>query len=111
MSSAGDRRAHPRFEIVGGLWGTFEMVVALTVLNISQGGVLVTCPVQLERDSVHRLTMRRGDLQTAVEVKVCHSGESAGDTGPGFVMGCEFLSRTSAMEALLMDGQAEIGGV
>ena len=55
--------------------------------------------------------MRRGDLQTAVDVKVCHSMESAGETGAGFVMGCEFLSRTSAMEALLMDGQVEIGGV
>jgi hypothetical protein len=111
MMSAGDRRTHPRFEIVGGLWGTFEMVVALTVINISRGGLLVTCPVQLERDSVHRLTMRRGDLQTAVDVKVCHTQESAGETGPGFMMGCEFLSRTSAMEALLMNGPAEIGGV
>jgi hypothetical protein len=111
MTPAGDRRAHPRFEIVGGLWGTFEMVVALTVVNISSGGLLVTCPVPLERDSVHRLTMRRGDLQAAVDVKVCHSEEAAGEAGPGFVMGCEFVSRTSAMEALLSDGQAEIGGV
>lgn len=111
MSLAGDRRAHPRFEIVGGLWGTFEMVVALTVINISQGGVLVTCPVQLERDSVHRLTMRRGDLQTAVEVKVCHAQVTEGESGPSYVMGCEFLSRTSAMETLLMDGQAELGSV
>ena len=111
MAQAGDRRAHPRFEIVGGMWGTFEMVVALTVINISQGGVLVTSPVQLERESVHRLTVRRGDLQTAVDVKVCHAKEADRDTGPGYVMGCEFISRTSAMEALLMDGQAEIGGV
>lgn len=111
MTRAGDRRAHPRFEIIGGLWGTFEMVVGLTVINISQGGVLVVGPVQLERESVHRLTMRRGDLQTAVEVKVCHTQHAVGDTGPGYVMGCEFISRTSAMEALLTDGQAEIGGV
>ena len=110
MTPAGDRRTHPRFEIVGGLWGTFEMVVALTVLNISRGGLLVTCPVPLERDSVHRVTMRRGDLQTAVDVKVCHSQAAAGDTGPGYVMGCEFVSRTSAMEALLTDGQSELGG-
>ena len=111
MTRAGDRRAFPRFEIVGGLWGTFEMVVALNVINISHGGVLVACPVQLERDSVHRLTMRRGDLQTAVDVRVCHAEETAGDGGSGYVMGCEFLSRTSAMEALLMDSQAELGGV
>ena len=111
MSPSGDRRAHPRFEIVGGLWGTFEMVVALTVINISHGGVLVGGPVQLEPDSVHRLTMRRGDLQTAVEVRVCHSVRAVPDAGTGFVMGCEFLSRTSAMEALLMDGRMELGGV
>jgi hypothetical protein len=96
---------------VGGLWGTFEMVMALTVINISHGGVLVSAPVPLERDSVHRLTMRRGDLQTAVDVKVCHAKEAAGESGPGYVMGCEFLSRTSAMEALLMDGESEVGGV
>ena len=111
MTPAGDRRTHPRFEIVGGLWGTFEMVVALTVLNISRGGVLVTCPVQLERDSVHRLMMRRGDLQTAVEIKVCRSEKAATERGPGYVMGCEFVSRTSAMEALLADGQTDVGGV
>lgn len=111
MSPAGDRRAHPRFEIVGGLWGTFEMVVALTVINISHGGVLLGSPVPLERDSVHRLTMRRGELRTAVDVRVCHSGQTVPDDGQGFVMGCEFISRTSAMEALLMDGQAEAGGV
>lgn len=111
MTSAGDRRAFPRFEIVGGLWGTFEMVVALTVINISPGGVLVAAPVQLERNSVHRLMMRRGDLQTAVEIRVCHSMPATEESGPGFVMGCEFLSRTSAMDALLMDGRAELGGV
>lgn len=110
MTAAGDRRASPRFEIVGGLWGTLEMVVALTVLNISQGGVLVSCPVQLDRDSVHRLTMRRGDLQTAVDVKVRHTHETADDNGKGYVMGCEFMSHTSAMEAL-MNGYAESGGV
>ena len=109
MIPAGDRRTHPRFEIVGGLWGTFEMVVALTVINISRGGLLVSCPVPLERDSVHKVTMRRGDLQTAVDVKVCHSRAAAAEKGTGYVMGCEFVSRTSAMEALLMDGQAEFG--
>ena len=111
MTPAGDRRSQPRFEIVGGLWGTFEMVLALSVVNISRGGLLVTSPVQLERDSVHRLMMRRGDLQAAVDVKVCRSERAAGEAGPGFLMGCEFVSRTSAMEALLMDGQAEVGGV
>jgi PilZ domain len=111
MTPAGDRRSQPRFEIVGGLWGTFEMVLALTVVNISRGGLLVTSPVQLERDSVHRLMMRRGDLQAAVDVKVCRSERAAGEVGPEFLMGCEFVSRTSAMEALLNDGQAEVGGV
>ena len=87
------------------------MVVALTVINISQGGLLVTSPVQLERDSVHRLVMRRGDLQTAVDVKVCHAQEGIGETGARYLMGCEFVSRTSALEALLMDGQVEGEGV
>lgn len=87
------------------------MVVALTVINISHGGVLLGSPVPLERDSVHRLTMRRGELQTAVDVRVCHAGLTVPEEGQGFVMGCEFVSRTSAMEALLMDGQAEVGGV
>lgn len=111
MSVSGDRRAAPRFEIVGGLWGTFELVVAVDVVNISYGGLLVDSPVQLERDSVHRLTVRRGELQAAVEVRVCHTVETAGERGPGYRTGCEFLSRTSAMEALLMEGQAEVGGV
>jgi hypothetical protein len=111
MTASGDRRSAPRFEIVGGLWGTFELVVALDVINISQGGVLVASPVELEPDSVHRLTVRRGDLQAAVDVRVCHAMEAAGVKGQGYVMGCEFVSRTSAMEALLMDGQAELGGV
>lgn len=87
------------------------MVVALTVINISHGGVLLGSPVPLERDSVHRLTMRRGELQTAVDVRVCHAEQTVPEEGQGFVMGCEFISRTSAMVALLMDGQAEVGGV
>ena len=40
-----------------------------------------------------------------------HAKERIGERGPAYFMGCEFVSRTSALEALLMDRQVEGEGV
>jgi c-di-GMP-binding flagellar brake protein YcgR len=37
----GDRRAKPRFEIVGDLWGSVDIRETLTVLNLGRGGALL----------------------------------------------------------------------
>lgn len=96
---SGDRRTHARFEILGHVWGTLETVVSMNVLNISQGGALVECPVPLKPDSVHQIAVTRGDERAVVEVRVCHA--RPGDTPATYNVGLEFIALSSAMRALV----------
>jgi hypothetical protein len=89
----GDRRTRPRFEIVGELWGTLETVVRLPLRNAGLGGALFESHVPLAAESIHRLTWKCDDRETAVQVRVRHVRpvESA-DGRRGYLIGIEFLS-------------------
>jgi hypothetical protein len=89
----GDRRIRPRFEIVGELWGTLETVLQLPVQNVGIGGALFESHVPLAAESIHRLTWKCDDRDTAVQVRVRHvrSVESASGER-SYVIGVEFLS-------------------
>src|SRR5215216_3038471 len=41
----GDRRSHPRLEVVGLLWGALDILEPARVVDISRGGVLIESPV------------------------------------------------------------------
>jgi hypothetical protein len=89
----GDRRIRPRFEIVGELWGTLEAVLQLPLRNVGMGGALFESHVPLAPESIHRLTWKCDDRETAVQVRVRHvrTLESA-DGERGYLIGVEFLT-------------------
>ena len=89
----GDRRNRPRFEIVGDLWGTLETVLQLPLRNVGVHGALFESPVPLAPESIHRLTWKCDERETAVQVRVRHVRpvESA-DGERSYLLGIEFLS-------------------
>ena len=91
----GDRRLKPRFELVGELWGTLETVLRLPLRNVGIGGALFESHVPLPVESIHRLSWRYEDRETAVQVRVRHVRpvESADADGERtYLIGIEFLS-------------------
>ena len=86
-----DRRARPRFEVVGSLWGTLSTRVALVMRNVSYGGILVDSEVPLELNSEHHVTISYEGAQTPTKVRVRHVSKSG--AGPSaYVIGLEFVS-------------------
>ena len=89
----GDRRYRPRFEIVGELSGTLETVLQLPLRNVSTGGALFESHVALAADSIHRLTWKCEDRETAVQIRVRHvSVNASADGEQTYLVGIEFLS-------------------
>jgi hypothetical protein len=89
----GDRRARPRFDILGDLWGTLETVLHLPLRNIGRGGALLESATALVPESVHRLTMRAGGQDVSTQVRVRHVEAQRGMSGePSYLIGVEFLS-------------------
>lgn len=89
----GDRRQRPRFEIVGQLWGSLELVEPLAVIDLSRGGALVEGAAELPVESVHRLRVETGTETVDVQVRVAHA--SAVETAQGAGVhrsGVEFLT-------------------
>lgn len=95
----GDRRQRPRFEIVGQLWGSLELVEALTVVDLSGGGALLEGPAELPVESVHRVKVDTGTDTVDLQVRVAHARavETANGTG---------LHRTGVEFVTLPDGAA-----
>ena len=89
----GDRRLKPRFELVGELWGSLETVLQLPLRNVGIGGALFESHVPLPVESIHRLSWKCDDRDTAVQVRVRHVRpvESA-DGERSYLIGIEFLS-------------------
>jgi hypothetical protein len=91
-----DRRARPRFEIVGNLWGTVATLVALPLRNVSYGGALVDSDVPLTPNSEHHVTVSCEGAHTPTKVRVRHVARAAG--GPAtYVIGLEFVSVSPAL--------------
>jgi hypothetical protein len=89
----GDRRIRPRFELVGDLWGTLETVLRLPIKNVGVGGALFESHVPLAAESIHRLTWKCDERETAVQVRVRHVRPIESAAGErSYLIGIEFLS-------------------
>jgi len=89
----GDRRVKPRFDIVGELPGTLEMVLNVPLHDISTGGALLHSHVSLPPDSVHRVLVTAGGQDFVMRVKVRHVRETiSADSERSFFIGVEFIS-------------------
>jgi hypothetical protein len=108
----GDRRARPRFEIVGELFGSFETVLRLPLRNVGIGGALFESHVPLAPESIHRLTWRCSDRETAVQVRVRHvkAIESA-DGERTYLIGIEFMALNAMIAGQIQEWLSEPGAV
>ncbi len=100
-----DRRAKPRFDIVGDLRGALEVFLRLDLQNVSPGGALFQGSSALLPDSVYRLVVSLGSGEFTAEVKVRHVREVASSNGArSFLIGVEFLT----VHPLLMTQLAQL---
>ncbi|HJR59569.1 MAG TPA: PilZ domain-containing protein [Vicinamibacterales bacterium] len=96
----GDRRGCPRFEIVGDLWGTLDIVVGMPLLNVGAGGALVQSSIPLTPQSVYHVAVSCDGQQTPTSVQVRHVQSVAGSGGQvQYLIGIEFLSMPAALGA------------
>ena len=107
----GDRRVKPRFELVGELWGTLETVLRLPLRNVGVGGALFESHVPLAIESIHRLSWKCQDRDTAVQVRVRHVRplESA-DGERSYLIGIEFMSLNPTIVAQVQEWLTAAGG-
>ena len=96
-----DRRAKPRFEIVGELAGTFETVVPLSLLDASAGGVLVDSPVALTVGAQHQVRFHCDGAHAAVHVMVRHVRPTARSGEQRYLIGFEFVAEHPVVRELL----------
>lgn len=98
MRRLGDRRGHPRFEIMGQLWGSLETIEPLRLCNLGLGGAMVESPVPLPVDSVQRLRVAYDGHVSDVQARVLHVRVSEFPSEGGrFLIGLEFLALRSPL--------------
>ena len=86
-----DRRARPRFEIVGQMPGTVESVFRLAMCNISAEGVLAKSSTPLPLNSVHRVTLRWDNEDVPASVRVRHVRRETDTPRGAYLLGLEFV--------------------
>lgn len=87
-----DRRVATRFEVLGGLWGSVEMLEPMRVHNIAPEGMLTESRTPLPVGTVLALRLLRGCDAVVIRAGVRHStpGDAAVGTGK-YLVGLEFL--------------------
>ena len=110
-----DRRGHPRFEVVGDLWGSLESVLRLPLRNIGLSGALVESRSPLAPDSIHRITWDADEHETSTQGRVCHVRQTSAANGERvYLIGVEFVSRTPAVaeqiQRWLSEPQSDVSG-
>ena len=98
----GDRRAKPRFEIVGDLWGTADIAASLTVQNLGRGGALLDSPLPLATDSVHWVTAIADGQPHMLQIRVRHSTSVRTRNGHRYLIGVEFLKLSPGVEEAIV---------
>ena len=96
-----DRRARPRFEIVGQMPGTVEATVRLVICEISADGVLARSAVALAIGSEHRVLVRWDDEDVPSTVRVCHVRRDEATASGGFLVGLEFVAPSTELRRLV----------
>ena len=88
-----DRRAHPRYDVIGALWGVLELQEQARLRNVSTTGVLLDSPVAMALDSAQTLRLAVDGQGVAVEARVRHIRTETGERlQPRYVIGLEFVA-------------------
>jgi len=93
---ATDRRHTPRFEVLGDLLGTLEVVQPLPVANIGTGGALIESDRAWPVGSLHTIVVANGTEVGRAQVCVRHVAPGSGRPGT-FLIGVEFLSLSPSL--------------
>lgn len=88
----GDRRAKPRFEFVGQLWGALDTTEPLRLRNLGRGGALLEARFAMQVDTVHRLRIATGDRTSDLQARVRHVTVSPDEAMPRYLIGLEFFA-------------------
>ena len=87
-----DRRAQPRYDVIGALWGVLELREEARLRNVSATGVLLDSPVPMALDSEQTIRLAVDGQGVAVGARVRHVHPQAGDSlEPRYVIGLEFI--------------------
>jgi hypothetical protein len=94
-----DRRATPRFRIVGRLGGRIDMVERMRVQDVSRVGLAVRTGVALTLGSTHDARLVLGGVILDVAVRVARARPVGNlETGPPqFQLGLEFIGLSPAV--------------
>ena len=87
-----DRRAQPRYDVIGDQWGVLELCEEARLRNVSATGVLLDSPVAMALDSEQTIRLAVEGESVAVEARVRHVRPEALDAfEPRYVIGLEFI--------------------
>lgn len=108
-----DRRLAPRFEVVGDLLGTLELLRPLAVANIGPGGALIESDTPWPIGSVHSIALANGTEIGRAQICVRHVTAAAAAAGAAtvFLIGVEFMSLAPALAASIAEWIAIAGGI
>ena len=97
-----DRRAQPRYDVIGALWGVLELNEEARLRNVSATGVLLDSPVAMALDSAQTIQLAVDGQGVAVEARVRHVRQQTDDaTEPRYVIGLEFIEPpTSVLQSI-----------
>jgi|SRR6476660_7065557 hypothetical protein len=104
-----DRRARPRFEIVGDLAGTVETTARLIICDLSLDGALVRSDVALHAGAELRVTVEWRGAMAPAFVRVRHTRREAERS---YAAGVEFVAPSRELVALIaaVSGNGEPAG-
>jgi hypothetical protein len=93
MRHLGDRREHPRFEVLGACWGAFGVNEPARVVNITPDGALLDTRRALPVESVQPVHLTVDGLGATVECRVRHLTPVPSDGRQDrYLIGFEFVS-------------------
>jgi hypothetical protein len=110
----GDRRAKPRFEIVGELWGSVDVRETLTVLQLGRGGALLESEAAFvpgQGEVVHAVLAMADGQSYPIAVRVRHSAILEHQGRRAYRVGVEFVDVSPDLDEFLVRHVALAGSV
>jgi hypothetical protein len=107
MSLLADRRTRIRYEVVGVLRGTLEILQPARVLNISGDGALVETPAAMVVGSLQSIEMRLDGRYARITSRVRHVTPIGQPPKAEYAVGLEFQSTPESLTVSLANLIAE----
>jgi len=108
-----DRRAGPRYDVIGALWGVLELHEEARLRNVSATGVLLDSPVPMALDSAQTIRLEVDGQSVTVDARVRHVRQQSYDSaGPRYAIVLELIeppmSVLQSIEQLSADDPAAL---